>query len=566
MIRRPSATSGDSTGAAIEQAGTTPTNPAGTSDQQDQLFKRHLGWVSLAAMTFSGMVGSGWLFAAFYAAKAAGPAALAAWVIGGAVTVLVGITFVELGVTRPFSGGAVRWPALILGPFCGVMVGWVLFMQVALAAPGEASGIMQYSSTWWPALMSGKKLSPLGLAMAVLVLIAIVGVNWFGIRLLARANNLLTIFKVIVPLLTVVMLLATGFHTGNIKAGGGWAPFGAGAMLTALTGAGLVYSFGGIQFVSAGMAGEARRPRRDIPLGTFVGFGGAFVLYLLLQTSYLGGVPQHMLAAAGWHGINFQSPFADLAVLLNLGWLSTLLIIDATISPTANVFVSTSYYARNTYGNGQNHTFPAWVAKVDAKSGVPRNALALNLAVSILFLLIFQSWQALATALSMFFAVSYAAIAMAAGMNRHDSRVTERPWFRGTRFVAPAAFAVSALIMYWASWPKVRIAILLILISIPLFLILTRTDPTHIPTTSFKTGAWFLVLILMIGLTSFMGSFGGQDWISAPWDSIIVAVCSLAIYVWGARSSKSWLRTQHLATAGNPAHATHTTTPRADPA
>src|SRR5699024_3503763 len=155
---------------------------------------------------------------------------------------------------------------------------------------------------------------------------------------------------------------------------------------------------------------------------------------------------------------------------------------------------------------------------VDAKSGIPRNALTLNLAVSILFLLIFQSWQALATALSMFFAVSYAAIAMAAGLNRHDPRVTERPWFRGTRIVAPAACVVSALIMYWASWPKVRVAVLLILISIPLFLILTRTDPTHMPALSFKTGAWFLVLILMIGIMSFSGSFGGHDWIGAPWD------------------------------------------------
>src|SRR4051794_39281649 len=34
-------------------------------DEEDRHFKRRVGWISLAMLTFSGMVGSGWLFASY---------------------------------------------------------------------------------------------------------------------------------------------------------------------------------------------------------------------------------------------------------------------------------------------------------------------------------------------------------------------------------------------------------------------------------------------------------------------------------------------------------------------
>ncbi len=47
----------------------------------------------------------------------------------------------------------------------------------------------------------------------------------------------------------------------------------------------------------------------------------------------IGAVPREMLANVGWHGINFSSPFADLAIILGLQWLATLLFIDAVDQP-----------------------------------------------------------------------------------------------------------------------------------------------------------------------------------------------------------------------------------------
>jgi hypothetical protein len=49
--------------------------------------KREIGPVALLFTGITGIVGSGWLFAALYAAQLAGPAAILSWCIGGAVAV-----------------------------------------------------------------------------------------------------------------------------------------------------------------------------------------------------------------------------------------------------------------------------------------------------------------------------------------------------------------------------------------------------------------------------------------------------------------------------------------------
>lgn len=522
----------------------TPSVAAGAGSSQDRLMKRRLGWPSMAALCFSNIVGSAWLFSAYYAARTAGPVALFSWLLCAAAMAFVAVTFIELGITRPVGGGNVRWPFAVCGPFVGVMIGWVVFLQACIALPGEASAILQYSSRWFPVLFAHAHLTTTGVLVGIGILGLLTLFNWFGVQLLARVTNALAVFKVAVPFMTGGLLLASGFAPGNVTAGGGMAPYGTSAMLTALTGAGLVYAFGGLQAPSM-MAGEAKNPRRDIPIGTFLGFGVAFLLYLLLQSSYLFSVPHALLAAHGWHGIDLESPFAQLAALLNIGWLADLLMVDAVVSPLGGAFVATGYFSRNTYGLGQTGTFPAWVGLVHARSGIPRHALLLNFCAAVVLLVVFKSWRGLATALSMFFALGYVVMAATAAANRFDHRLHVRglaPWL--VRGAAPVAFVASGLIMFWAGWSHVRTALILFAFSLPLYgwLVLRRGNGAVFTLRGTRYGAWLLVYVLVIGLLSWLGSYGdGRDWIPAPWDSLAAALVSIACYLWALRSSRRWL-------------------------
>jgi len=54
--------------------------------------------------------------------------------------------------------------------------------------------------------------------------------NWYGVRLFARVNNVLTVVKIAVPLLTVVALVISGFAPHHLTDHGGFAPYGYGAV------------------------------------------------------------------------------------------------------------------------------------------------------------------------------------------------------------------------------------------------------------------------------------------------------------------------------------------------
>ncbi len=510
-------------------------------DDQDRNFKRRVGWLSLALLTFTGMVGSGWLFAAHYAAGMAGPAALVSWVIAAVATAMVGLTFIELGVTRPIAGGNTRWPSMLSGPFMGIMMGWVLLLQTAFGLPSEASGLLQYASNWWPGLVADGKLSTVGLIIAAVVLVGFTALNWFGVVLMARVSNAITIFKIVVPLITIVLLLASGFDASNVTTGGGFAPYGSAGVLSAVIGAGMIYSFGGIQ-TAAVMAGEAENPRRNIPLGTFVGFGAAFLVYVLLQSAYIWTVPSGLLSEGGWSGINFASPFAQLAGLLSLGWLTQLLLVDAVVSPAGSMLLGIGLGARQTYGMAQGRLLPRWVAKVNERTGIPAHALVVNLAISLVFLFIFQSWQGLVASLGFFFAVGYSVIAVAAGVSNHDPRLKARPWMgRSMRIVAPISFVISGLVLFWSGWNQVWLGIVLFAISIPIAVFVMMRDREVFTARLLLRGVWFVAYMAFILAASALGSFGGSNTIAGPWDSALVAAISVAFYAWGRRDSIAWL-------------------------
>ena len=63
-------------------------------------------------------------------------------------------------------------------------------------------------------------------------------------------------------------------------------------------------------------------------------------------------------------------PLATLATTAGLGWLSTLLIIDAVISPAGTGLVYLGTSSRLSYGLGRNGYFPRAISSI-SRRGVP---------------------------------------------------------------------------------------------------------------------------------------------------------------------------------------------------
>ena len=58
--------------------------------------KRSISPLGLLMASISAIIGSGWLFSAFYTSRIAGPAALISWLIGGLCLIIVAFVFAEI--------------------------------------------------------------------------------------------------------------------------------------------------------------------------------------------------------------------------------------------------------------------------------------------------------------------------------------------------------------------------------------------------------------------------------------------------------------------------------------
>ena len=508
-------------------------------DTEERRLKRDLGFWGLTAIGFSNIVGSGWLFAAMYAAQTAGPASLLAWLGAGVLCALVALVMVELGVSRPEGGGTVRWPLFASGRLVGTMIGWSTLLSVGGTA-AEISAIMQYAGHYLPWVYRNGGLTGPGLAVALGLSVVLTALNWFAVRLFARLNNLVAVFKVAVPVLTVVALFASGFHSGRLtaSANGGFAPYGYAAVLSALAAGGIVYSLNGFQ-APLDFSGEARNPRRTMPGSVLTGIGLALLLYLALQLAFLYTVPERLLGH-GWSGVSFDSPFGQLALILNLQWVSSLLYVDAVVSPGGSAYVGVAIDARHTYALAKNGTLPRFFMRVSGHAGIPQRALLLNLAVIVVFLLPSSGWQQIVSVMGDMYLLIYAASAVAVAVFRGRPDGGLVGWIPGLAWIAPLSFVVASEFVYWSGWHDLRLALPMVLIGLPIFVVLR---PEHREEASLRAelrrGAWLVVYLLVLTLLSWLGSFKGSDHLPAPYDSITVAVVSLAVFAWAVHEGRT---------------------------
>ena len=233
--------------------------------------KRSVGLYSLVFIAVSGVIGSGWLFGPMYAAQLAGPAALISWLLGAFVMFLLALTYAESSAMLPVPGGIVRLPHITHGNVVSFTMGWSALVCYIMTAPIEVRAALQYASDRYPQLLGPHDtLSWLGFAIGGLMMLIFCIINAVGVAFFARINNSITGFKIVVPIFTALLLIGSHFHPKNFYAFGGFMPYGFKGVFSAVTAGGIIWAFIGFRHVIS-MAGEARRPKRDIPMALIIG-------------------------------------------------------------------------------------------------------------------------------------------------------------------------------------------------------------------------------------------------------------------------------------------------------
>jgi amino acid transporter len=287
-------------------------------------------------------------------------------------------------------------------------------------------------------------------------------------------------------------------------------------------------------------SGEARDPHRTVPLAVLISIALAVLMYLGLQAAFLFTVPDSQLLH-GWQGVNFDSPFGQLALILNLWWLSVVLYADAVISPGGSAYVGVAINARHTYALAKNRLLPEYFMRVHEASGIPRRALALNLLVIVFFLLPFGGWQDIVSVMGTMYLLLYSSSAVAAAVFASAEPDRLSGWVPGLRWIAPLSFVVASEFVYWSGWHDLRLALPLALVGIPLFLVMRRVERSEPLVTELRRGAWLVGYLVALTVLSWLGTFKGTGYLPAPYDSVIVAVLGAVVFSLAVRAGRAHL-------------------------
>ena len=518
-------------------------SPAPAPARRSTSLKREVGLIGLMWASVGSIIGSGWLFGAQEGLIAAGPAAIISWVVGGLMMMVLALIHAELGGMYPVSGGTARFPHYAFGGAAGASFGWFSWLQAATVAPIEVSAMITYAQHYSFAQSwlnpTTKVLTTNGLIVAVLLMALLTSINFLGIKKLAAVNSAATWWKIAVPMLVILVLSIGNLNTSNFTAADGFSPDGFHGILAAISTSGIIFSYLGFEQADQ-LAGEAKNPKRDIPIAIIGAMAIGIVIYVALQVAFLVALPDSAIGdtwdaqGKGLYTL-FTGPFAELATLLGIGWLAAIVYADAIISPAGTGLIYTTGSSRVSYGLSRNGYVPTPFEWVNER-GVPWVGLIGAFVTGCICFLPFPSWQSLVGLITSASVLMYAGAPLSLGAFRRRLPDTDRPYrLPMAGFMAPFGFTISGLIILWSTWDtdwKLGIAILIGYAILAISRVFNLNDKS--PHLHWRSASWLPAYLVGMGIIVYISSFGPMDDpILGDYSGIAVtAIFSVAIYYW----------------------------------
>ena len=338
------------------------------SENQGSL-KRQLKWYDLTAYGIGTTVGAGiFVVSGKVAHDATGPAIVISFLIAGFISLLTGFCYGEFASRIPLSGSAYAYTYTSLGELIGWFIGWNLTLEYGIAAAAVASawsgnvvtffravgvvvpnGLYKIESGWdWIVI------NPLSLVIILVCTMILL----LGIRMSALANNTMTIVNFCI-ILFVIMAGAFYVKPANWS---NFAPFGVSGVIR---GAAIVFfSYVGFDSVTA-LAGEARHPRRDMPIAIILTVSIATCMYVFAGLVMTGMV--------NYVDINKdEAPLANAFIANGANWAAILVAVGSVTTMSSTTLCSMLGQPRIYLNMAEDGLLFGWFGKLGRRS-VPIN-------------------------------------------------------------------------------------------------------------------------------------------------------------------------------------------------
>ncbi len=281
---------------------------------------------------------------------------LAAWVVGGVLSIIGALCYAELASTYPQAGGDYAYLKRAFGRRMAFLYAWA---RLAVIQTGSIVLLAFVAGDYLALLFDiGPWSSSLYAGLAVVVLTAI---NWLGVRQGTTAQNWLTVVEILglVAIVVAAFLFAPEQPLSPLPVADGNA-FGLILVFVLLT-------YGGWS-EAVYVSSEVRDAPRVMPRVLVGSLVLVAVLYLLVNLAYL-----RVLGLGGIAGSEAVAADAMQVMFGNSGALAISGLVVAAALTSANATLITG--ARSVYAAGRDFPALAFIGRWDARSGSPRMAM-----------------------------------------------------------------------------------------------------------------------------------------------------------------------------------------------
>lgn len=433
--------------------------------------RRELGAFSATNIVVANIVGAGiFTTTGIIAGMLPGPWwIIGCWVLGGLIAMAGALCYAELATRMPEEGAEYTYLRRLYHPSLGFLTGWTSLI-VGFSAPIAASaiGFSEYLFAGIDGPLAS--LGPAGLialkkGAAIAIIALFTGLHYLGLRVGSRVQNALTIVKILI----VVGLAGAGLFAGDggsfvTGSGNGftWTALGTAMML-------VMFSYSGWN-ASAYIAGEVKRPRRNLPVSLLAGTGIVLVLYALINLFILHALP--------FGEIRGTIPVVERAAVSAFGpWMGRALSLMVGVALLSSLSAYIIIGPRVYFAMARDRLFFSFAARVHPRHGVPGRSILIQGGLALLMVLA-GSFEQLLVYLGFALGI-FPWLAVFGLFIARRRRIGEETAVRAPAFpIVPVFFLVSTLLLMIVAFVnrpvESSIAIATVLLGVPCYLLWNR--------------------------------------------------------------------------------------------
>ena len=495
---------------------------------------KHPSIFSLTLLSVGTMIGSGWLFSGYYSAKQAGSLSIFSWIIGAAIMLLMALLLCELAIKFPKKNGLfTNLISLSHNPHMGFMLSVVSWLLGLVVVSSEAIATVQYLSglhyPFFDHLFRDNHLTIVGIGFSIFFMCLYTVFNFWGVQLLAKANNLITIMKIGIPVLIALLLMwaARPLHLSNYSwfAHMGHIHRGT-ALFSAIVNSGIFYSFFGFQ-AAASFATELRNPEKSLPIALMSSIGIVLFTYLILQVAFIGVVPAHMLNH-GWAGLEMSSPLAQLSVLLGLNFLSILIYVNSAISPSGTALVYMGVIARVFNEMVQDGQMPGKrYAEKHSEMRAFRLSLLIACVIASISIFFFSNWQMITSLMTTFILLACIGLPIGhARLRQQEKGFFAKRFIPFPQFISWFLFLLFSYLLLISGFRNIIVAASIQLVLYVLYA-LTKRNAAHLSFVGIlRSASSLLAYLLVVPIFSWMK----ENYTDNVWFYLVYCVIMTGLY------------------------------------